>query len=168
MKAPIPQSKRRVPNGKQIGLRSKPEKRTSWERLPFVGKDHSAHYSCWDVPLTGGYFGGIETGKVVARLYLKHLREEQNNPIGLGTTHLQGMLSSLNSKTPASAEEEASLKGQRVGFIYELGVWIQAAVTRLGSCLDAVPERTFVQHANESLTRTDAALMAAIAARSSQ
>lgn len=168
MKATIPQSKRGVPKGKQIGLRSKPDKKTSWERLPFVGKDHSPHYSSWDVPLTGGYFGGIEAGRAVARMYLKYLRDEQANPIRIGTANLQGVLSSSYAKTPTTKEEEASLTGQRVGFIHEIGTWIEAAVTRLGSGLDAIHEHSLVQQVNESLTRTDAALMAAIEAEAVQ
>lgn len=168
MKASIPKSKRPLPKGRPIGLRSKPDKKTAWERLPFVGKDHGPHFSSWDVPLTGGYFGGIEVGKAVARMYLKYLRDQQANPAKLGTIYLQGILGALNSKAPASKEEEDSLRGQQVGFIFEIGTWLEAAVIRLGASFDAIPERSIVQQANESLTRTDAALMAAIATRSNQ
>lgn len=151
--------------GKQVGLRSKPQAKSAWDRLPFAGKDHSRHFSSWDVPMTGGYFGGIEVGKIVARMYFKYLRDEQANPFKFGAIHLQGILTSLDAKVPVTDEEKESLKGQRVGFMSEVGHWLEEAVLRLGSCLDAIPERSFVQDANEHLARTDAALMAAIEAR---
>ncbi|WP_433769355.1 hypothetical protein [Pseudomonas putida] len=147
---------------RSVELRSKPQEKTAWGRLPFVGKDHGPRHSDWDVPLTGGYFGGIEAGKIVARMYLKYLRDERDNPIRLGTTHLQGMLLALNAKVPTTKSEEESLRGQRVGFIHELGTWLEAAVSRLGSSFDAIPERSFVQQANASLASSDAAFMAAI------
>lgn len=154
----ISTSKRSTPRGKQIGLRSKPEGESAWERLPFVGKDHHAYFSDWDVPLTGGYFGGIEVGASIARMYLKYLRDEQDNPIRLGASNLQGILNSLDVRVATTKDEGDSLRGQRVGFIYELGNWLEAAATRLGSSFDAIPERSFVHQANEALSRTDAAL----------
>lgn len=164
----IPKSKRSTPRGKQIGLRSKPHENSAWDRLPFVGKDHHANCSDWDVPLTGGYFGGIEVGESIARMYLKYLRDEQDNPIRLGTAHLQGMFNSLDARVATTKEERDSLRGQRVGFIYELGVWLEAAATRLGSSFDAIPERSFVQQASEALTRADAALMSSVSSGSAK
>jgi hypothetical protein len=115
--------------------------------------------------MTGGYFGGIEVGKIVARMYFKYLRDEEANPFKFGAIHLQGILSSLDAKVPVTDEEQESLKGQRVGFMSEVGHWLEDAVLILGSCFDAIPERSLVQQANEHLARTDAALMAAIEAR---
>ena len=158
----IPKPKRSLPRGKRVGLRSKPQAKSAWDRLPFSGKDHSPHVSSWDVPMTGGYFGGIEVGKIVARMYFKYLRDEQANPFKFGAIHLRGILSSLDAKVPVTDEEKESLKGQRVGFMSEVGRWLEDAVLILGSSLDAIPERSFVQQANEHLARTDAALMAAI------
>lgn len=154
--------------GKQVGLRSKPHAKSAWDRLPFAGKDHSRHFSSWDVPMTGGYLGGIEVGKIVARMYFKYLRDEEASPFKFGAIHLQGILASLDAKVPVTDEEKASLKGQRVGFMSEVGRWLEDAVLKLGSCLDAIPERSFVQQANEHLARTDAALMAAIEARAAK
>lgn len=168
MKTSILKSRRPVPKGKQIGLRSKPGKKSAWDRLPFVGKDHGRLASDWDLPMTGGYFGGIEAGKVVARLYLKYLRDERDNPCRLGSSCLQGMLIGLETKAPATKDEDASLRGQRVGFISEIAAWLEAAATRLGSGFDAIPERSFVQQANEALDQTDAVFFASIEAGVSQ
>ncbi|MBV6823850.1 hypothetical protein [Pseudomonas sp. PD9R] len=161
----IPKSKRSLAKGKQIGLRSKPEGKLAWDRLPFVGKDHSKYASCWDVPMSGGFFGGIAVGESIARMYLKYVRTERGNPVALSSTLLSSMLASLAAKQPTTEDEEYALKGQRTGFLSELSNWIETAVDRLGSNLDAIPEQSFVQQANEHLTRTDAALMAAIESR---
>ncbi|KPW73015.1 MULTISPECIES: hypothetical protein [Pseudomonas syringae group] len=162
MKAVIPKSPRRVPKRKQIGLREKPEQASAWDRLPFVGRDHSKHHSSWDVPLSGGYFAGIDVGKLVFRMYLKYVRDEQGNPLALISTHLTGMLHSLENRNPVTKEEKDSVSGQRVGFFSELSTWVEASACRLGSSLDAIPHRSFMQSANEALQRDDASLMAAI------
>lgn len=164
----IQKSKRPLPKSKRIGLRSKPEGKSAWERLPFVGKDHGEHISNWDVPLTGGFFGGIEVGRVVARMYMKYLRDEHDNPVRLGCAGLRSMLSSLDAKKASTEEEQESLNGQRVGFMNEIVGWLNVAVIKLGSSFDAVPERSFIQQTNEHLTRTDAALKAAIESRSTK
>lgn len=168
MKAVIQKSKRPIPKGRPIGLRSKPDKKTAWERLPFVGNDHHARASDWDVPLTGGFFGGIEVGRVAARMFLKYLRDERDNPSRIGATRLRGILFALDTKQASTEEEQAALKGHRTGFMNEIFDWIDVAALNLGSSLDAIPERSLVQQANESLSRTDAALTAAIDARSAK
>lgn len=153
---------------KQIGLRSKPEGKNAWYRLPFVGDDHGKHLSYWDVPLTGGYFGGIEAGKIVARLFIKYLRDERDSPLRCGTMNLRAVLSSLDNKKPSTKEEEEALCGQRVGFMSEITYWLEAAAERLGSSFDAIPERSLVAQANEALTPTDTSLIAGIAAGGAQ
>lgn len=167
MKTSIPKSKRPLPKSKSLGLRAKPQEKTAWAQLPFVGADH-ASASDWDVPLIGGYFGGLETGSVIARMFLKYLRDERKNPLRLGTERLKGILAALDHKQPADAEERAALRGQKTGFIGELAVWLEAASETLGSSLDAIPHRSFIKQANEALERSDAAFMAAVDLRSAQ
>ncbi|MBI6848608.1 MULTISPECIES: hypothetical protein [Pseudomonas syringae group] len=164
MKAVIPKSPRRIPKRKQIGLREKPEQATAWDRLPFVGRDHSKHHSNWDVPMKGGYFAGIDAGKLVFRMYLKYVRDEQGNPLAMCGPNLSGMLHSIEHRNPVTDEEKASVSGQRVGFFSELSKWVVASACRLGSSLDAIPHRSFVQSVNEALQRDDASFMAAIEA----
>jgi len=49
------------------------ESKTSVFRLPFVGEfdDDQKEFRYWDVPLTGGYFGGEITGKALGVAYLR-------------------------------------------------------------------------------------------------
>ena len=167
MKAAIPKSRRPLPLGKQIGLRSKQAGKLATDRLPFVGKDHG-HRSSWDVPMTGGFHGGCAAGKAVAQMLLKYIRDERSNHCRLSSCLLGSMLSSLAGKQPATTDEETAVRGQRAGSIHELPNWIEAAAEQLGASLDGVTELQLVEHANQALTRTDAALMAAIKSRDTQ
>lgn len=162
MKTSIPKSKRPLPKGRPTGLRAKPEEKSAWDRLPFVGSDHHKRASNWDVPLTGGFFAGIEVGATIARMFIKYLRDERDNPVRLGSTYLEGTLVALQLKEASTPDEQQSLNGQRVGFIGELFKWIDAAAMHHGSTLDAIPHRSFIQQANEHLVRTDDAYMAAV------
>lgn len=162
MKTAIPKSKRPLPKRNQVGLRAKPEAKYAWSRLPFVGSDHGKFLSNWDVPLTGGFFGGIEAGRFAARMFMKYLRDERQNPCRLGSSSLQSVFASMDNKTPITEEEMRSLQGQRTGFISEIAYWLESAAERLGSSFDEIPMRSFVQMANESLECTDEAIHAAI------
>ncbi|MCV6588700.1 MAG: Rha family transcriptional regulator [Marinobacterium sp.] len=43
-------------------------------RLPFIsGADDPSGCSFWDVPMTGGYSGGLQTGRALALIYLNHM-----------------------------------------------------------------------------------------------
>jgi hypothetical protein len=168
MSAPIPKSKRPLPKSKRLGLRSHPVGKLAWARLPFVGKDHSKNHSNWDVPMTGGFFGGIEVGKAIARMYLKYVRTEIGNPVALSSTLLSSMLTSLAAKQPSTKDEEHALSGQRAGFLGELSYWLSASVLRLGSSFDAISEQSFVDQVNIHLLRDDATLMALIEAGGAQ
>ena len=163
MKTSIPKSKRPLPKGKPLGLRLHSEQASAWDRLPFVGKDHGKHASCWDIPMTGGFFGGIEAGKVAARLYLKYVRDERDNPVGLTSTLLSSMLTSLAAKQPSTEEEERALAGPRTGFLGELSYWLGAAAYQFGSSFDAISQQSFVEQANGHLLRDDTSFMAGFA-----
>jgi len=151
----IPKSKRPLPKGKQISLRSKMEVKDAWGRLPFVGRDHSRYQSNWGVPLTGGFFGGVDAGRFAARMFMKYLRDERQNPLRLGGSKLRSVLASMDNKTVTTEEEMQSLKGQRAGFMSEIAYWLESAAERLGSSFDEIPMRSFVQMANEDLERAD-------------
>lgn len=162
MKASIPKSKRPLPKVRPSGLRTKPEEKSAWDRLPFVGSDHQKLASSWDVPLTGGFFGGIEVGAAIACMFIKYLRDERDNPVRLGAAYLEGTLIALQIKEASTPDEQHSLNGQRVGFIGELFKWIDVAAMHHGSALDSIPQRSFVQQVNEHLVRTDDTYMAAV------
>lgn len=162
MKASIPKSKRLLPQGKHIGLREKTQEKYASDRMPFVGKDHHKLASNWDVPLTGGFFGGLDAGAVIARMFIKYLRDQRDDQLRMGASRLRMMLTSLELKKASTPDEQHSLNGQRAGFIGELFDWIDAAAMRHGSALDAIPQRSFIQQVNEHLARTDADCLAAI------
>jgi hypothetical protein len=163
----LSKSTRPLPKSKRIGLRSKQEGKCAWHRLPFVGKDHGLE-SFWDVPMTGGYFGGIEVGRSVACIFLKYVRDQRDNQTHNASGLLRSVLAAMDAKQPLTEEQAESLKGQRTGFMNEICTWLRSAVERLGSSFDAIPERSLVQQANEHLIRTDAAFNAAINAGGSQ
>ncbi|EIK94034.1 hypothetical protein PMM47T1_24109 [Pseudomonas sp. M47T1] len=162
MKKAIPKSKHPLPQGKPIGLRVKPQGNSAWARMPFVGDDHHKLPSCWDVPLTGGFFGGLDAGKTIARMFIKYLRDQKDDPLRMGASRLRMMFTSLELMKPSTPDEQHSLNGQRAGFISELFEWIDAAAMRHGAALDAIPQRSFIQQVNEHLVRTDHAYMAAV------
>lgn len=162
MKASIPKSPRPLPQGKQIGLRIKPDEKSAWARMPFVGKDHHEQANNWDVPLTGGFFGGLDAGAIIARMFIKYLRDQRDDHLRMGSSRLRMMLTSLELKKASTPEEQCSLDGQLAGFLGELFDWIDVAAMRHGSALDAIPHRSLIQQVNEHLARTDDAYMAAI------
>lgn len=78
-------------------------------RLPFVGKGGKGPgLSFWNVPATGGYMGGCNTGRALALVYMKHLRE--HDPADGG--RLQAIAFSMFED---GATDDAR-KGQIVGF----------------------------------------------------
>ncbi|WP_060513009.1 hypothetical protein [Pseudomonas sp. NBRC 111124] len=129
-------------------LRAHPKKSGSWGRLPFVGKDHGKQESCWDIPMTGTFLGGVEAGKSIAHIYLKYLRDERGNQFSLSSSLLGSMLYSMALKQPATKEEQTALNGQRAGFLGELSRWLEQAAVRLGSDLDRLSEQQLIDNTN--------------------
>jgi hypothetical protein len=153
--------KRKPIRRKQLGLRLHPKGKLARDRLPFVGDDHGKH-SCWDVPLTGSFFGACETGKTMAHLYLKYVRDEKDNPVALGGTLLCSMLKSLTGKESSNEAEEKIRVGQLAGFVSELSNWLKGAACELGSSLDHVGEQQLVDRANHWLSLDEANFSALI------
>jgi hypothetical protein len=56
----------------QAKLKRKSRAESGFARLPFIGG--SGPDRCWNIPATGGYFGGYETGEAMAQAYLKMQR----------------------------------------------------------------------------------------------
>ena len=66
----------KTPNPIKRKTRGKP----GFRRLPFVAGWRTESASpCWNVPASGGYFGGYETGEAMAQAFLKFLREEKGD-----------------------------------------------------------------------------------------
>lgn len=148
MSATVGKVKRSRQKAKRVGLRAHSGKSTPWARLPFVGKDHSERESCWDVPMTGTYLGGVEAGKSIAHIYLKYLRDERGNQFSLSSSLLGSMLYSMALKQPATKEEQTALNGQRAGFLGELSRWLEQAAVRLGPDLDRLSEQQLIDNTN--------------------
>jgi hypothetical protein len=143
-------SARKPRSQKQAGLRIRPTSKLSWDRLPFVGKDHGRH-SCWDVPLTGSYLGGCEVGKAIAHMYLKYVRDERDNHVALGGPLLHSMIQDLVGKDAISEDEQKVKRGQIAGFASELASWLKGAACELGYSLDRCSEQTLVDRTNRWL-----------------
>ncbi|VTP13194.1 hypothetical protein PUATCC27989T_01028 [Phytobacter ursingii] len=82
-------------------------------RLPFVGgksKNGSGH-SFWNVPSTGGFGGGCETGTALALIFLKNLEEEVRS----GNNYCPSTLSNIVTEMMSIGFND-SINGQAVGF----------------------------------------------------
>lgn len=57
--------------------------------LPFLGKSQKKKIglSFWNVPATGGYVGGCQTGEALAKLYLRSLTENSGSHCGIEARH---------------------------------------------------------------------------------
>src|SRR5690606_37507672 len=116
-------------------LRFKNRKQMPAHRLPFVGRVPGAPLlSFWDVPKTGGYIGGNETGAALARIYLRYLREH-GQARGAGVLRLIALDMIQSGENVTDAEQDAR-RGQVVGFFTELDRWLSAAAKHLDGGLD--------------------------------
>jgi len=102
-----------------------------FEDAPFVVRRADAPTDWWAARPTGGYFGGNKTGKAMARMLLRIVRERR---AGLPETLLQFMLLDLMAHAAAlpagqirRSEAVDSLRGQIVGFAAELSRFLMVA-----------------------------------------
>tara|TARA_B100000749_G_scaffold280764_1_gene278485 strand:- start:323 stop:790 length:468 start_codon:yes stop_codon:yes gene_type:complete len=120
-------------------------------RLPFIGPVRGrTQFSFWAVPRTGGYAGGNEVGRGLARIYLKYLKQ-YGRPEGLGA--LQWIVLDMIGPAAASAltPEQSALRGQVVGFFSELDAWLEVAVCDLEGGLDAQSDKALLALVNAGL-----------------
>lgn len=140
----------------KVRLRAKPRAKLDMHQLPFVGRDHVVHddgcVCFWDVPLTGGYFGGTETGSAIACMYLAHIRRQMNGDKTY-TLSLASILCALTQRVTKNPDEADSLRGQVVGFGSVIGRWLTAAVEQLGGNLEAAELKKLLGNANDGLDR---------------
>ena len=85
------------------------KKKVPLHRLPFVGGKSKTRLGInfWNVPASGGYAGGCDTGTALAWLWIKHLEEFNSKSCPF-------TLSSI--ATDMSGIEDDSIRGQMVGF----------------------------------------------------
>lgn len=125
-------------------------------RLPFVRmkKDRACF---WDVPREGEYFGGCRTGKALALIYLKFLRENSRDMASL--QHIVLDMLGLSYSLDASSKNH-SLRGQVVGFFSELDKLLSAGAKEMGECLDKQDNLKLLEDANRGLKSKDTKVLA--------
>lgn len=156
---------------KFVLLKAKKPSKYPFHDLPFMAssKKCEAHY--WDVPATGGYHGGYETGAALANAYLKYKRLHQSEP-HTELSHIaesfmvrfeqEGGLQSLKRVHGEDADEGMdALRGQYIGFFNTLNYWLASAVRVMGGNLDKVSEQELLDSANLGLQFDSAAFTVA-------
>lgn len=116
--------------------------------LPFIGADRTkVGGSYWAVPKTGGYWGGCETGRALAHIYLKYLH--QHGPECEG--YLDRIaLDMFDSDCPVD-EAQWTRRGQAVGFFSVLYTWLCRGIQHAGQELDALDDIALLEAANAGL-----------------
>lgn len=131
--------------------------------MPFLndrGKRVPTPY--WNVPATGGYMGGYQTGEAMAIAFLKHIRAEAP---GDAPSWLTGIVESFMVRFEQEggnaalehtmlkdwSSEFESLRAQYFGFFGTLAKWLQTFVKAYGANLDQVDEQILVDLANSGL-----------------
>jgi len=142
-------------------------------QLPFVNrvKDSQGErrVSFWDVPATGGYDGGLQTGRAMAMILLKRIRED--GPAEFKCALRWIVLEMMGQKAMGNAaqgvvyhdprmqgeklHEDESLRGQIVGFMSVVEDWISSSAsclsTEFGKWLDDVKIDDLVRRANNGI-----------------
>lgn len=143
------------------------QKRNSgFARLPFVFCSKAGIIkSYWALPATGGYVGGYEAGRLMAQAYIKQMSESAEHgdafKLLLILEELDSRLLEANNhhqshNTPACdlPHEVSSLRGQRIGFINELGSMLFVGSRLMPEPFAAQSESSIVQQANSALQQT--------------
>lgn len=135
----------------------------NFSALPFVSNSRTKRDNrCWDVPATGGYFGGYRTGEAMALAFAKFLRED--GEAAIAPAQLTCIVESFmeryeqeGGKTMRSlpmnqySDEFSSFRGQYVGFFNTITKMLADAAVRLGGEFDRTSERELVDRANAGL-----------------
>jgi hypothetical protein len=152
-----------APTRKTRPLAFRPRQKSPMRRLPFVGREHTADqsFSMWNVPASGGYFGGNTTGEAIATMYLRHIREtdaEICSPMLGGMVISWAWRLASGDITPGSVEEN-SLRGQMVGFAHVLSKWLIAAARHMGDSLETLGNDALLAKANRGVAFDTAAFL---------
>lgn len=155
-------------------LRKKPKNlKQPFARLPFVNWKHAWEIDkgfAWSLPAHGGYFGGYETGRAMAYMLLKHMREHAQ-PSGQSSNHqITWMVESLMARFEQEGGVQAwqdragndgmpALRGQLIGFFNTLSDWVAASARKFGRGLDDVEMDELIKSANLGLNFDHVAYM---------
>jgi len=140
-------------------LKFRPRRKTSFNRLPFVGRQDDGAPNFWSVPLTGGYYGGTKAGGELAALMLIHLRQHGQDQFAHGRLG-QVATAWLDAARTATPEQYSALRGQVLGFMGTLSPWLIAAAKQNGKNLDTADRHAILRSANRWLAFDDSALFA--------
>lgn len=135
-------------------------KKSALLKLPFVGNG-----SHWDVPKTGGYMGGCETGKALALIYLQHLKENDGDLSGRLQHIAFDMFKDCEMSSAKADEKSSARRGQVVGFFSELHRWLVGAAKHLETAdggIDALPPKQLLKAANDGLAFDEEAYLASL------
>lgn len=142
-------------------LTFKPRKAYIHHRLPHVGTSNykpECGISFWDVPLTGGYAGGCDTGAALAVILLKHLRDLDKGD-DMARFHFGSIANDwLDRAKNITPDQDDALRGQIVGFMAAITPWVIAATKQLGHKLDGVDSKEALKKANAGLSCPDLTL----------
>lgn len=141
---PVTCTRRKAETLKPNNQRSVPS-----HRLPFV-KSMSGHMNFWSVPATGEFAGGCQAGEALAKIYLKHLRE---NDYAGGCLQMivADMCRQSEKCRDAGGAEADSVSGQIVGFFSVLDKWLHTAATMIGEPLDNLDVAALLSTANAGI-----------------
>ena len=147
---------------KKPRLRYKTRRKMPALRMPFVGNEHGDQFSHWDVPLSGGYQGGNMAGGAMATALLMSFREHSDEMSACRLGLIAARWAEL-ART-ASPDELESLRGQIVGFSFQLSRWLVAAVSDggFGAALDAIDRQALIKRANAGLAFDEKAWLASL------
>jgi len=157
-------------------LKKKRPGKSRLRALPFVAtRNEVTNSRFWDVPATGGYLGGFETGEAAAIAFLKYQRGEEaggaNNTLVMivesfavrlieeGGTEM--LSRPLNLQTPAYK----SLHGQFVGFFNTLSECLENAVKQSGQSLENIEDNELLKKMNAGLGFDENAFMQSLEAK---
>lgn len=146
-----------------IKLKTKQKRLTGIWALPFMAdspRKSSTPY--WVVPATGGYTGGCRIGALMAKSYLKLLRDEPNYGC---ISYLGSISESIESrikqeyrddlKPNEQTNEYSSLRGQKVGFFNTLDQWLSFVAKKAGGELDEISHKDQRKTANKYLAKKE-------------
>lgn len=122
------------------------------QKLPYVGTDFfesQVYGHClWDVPLTGGYWGGYKTGQALSLIALKHIKADHANPVG----HLGSVVVSwLERARSANQEEFETLRAQVLGFMRAVEVAAIGGLLHTDYGTDSWDCKSLLKEANQGL-----------------
>ena len=124
-------------------------------KLPFVGfSEVKQGMSYWNVPRTGGFGGGVVTGKALARIYMKHLADNQGNDGGI----LQSIVTDITQQCDGSDSEKSSSRGHVVGFFSEIEKWLKPMLSMISEDADSLDSSKNLESANHGINYDESKL----------